>query len=152
MIRTVTRIHVFGRLYADDACVYFALAMLIATGVLYNYITPIMFEFEYTFHKEKEAAAGFKERVEFFLRLQFAIIVLFWTTIWAVKLSFLLWYRKMLVGFTDRKILWPFVLIFSLCAYLGCWVTQLESCQPISHYFTLGMFNLLSEIKFLAAC
>lgn len=99
-----------------------------------------MFEFEYILHGQKGVTAGFVQRVNYFLRMQFAIIVLFWTSIWAVKFSFLVWYRKLLAVPSDRMILWWGVFIFTFFAYIGCWITQLESCRPISNYFLLGLY------------
>lgn len=139
LVRTAIRLHVFRRLYADDACVYFALVVLLLTGILTTRIIPIMFEFEYILHGERGITAGFVQRVNFFLRTQFAIIVLFWTSIWAVKFSFLVWYRKLLVVPSNRMVFWWGVSIFTFLAYIGCWITQLESCRPISNYFLLGL-------------
>ena len=138
LLRTAIRLHVFRRLYADDACVYFAVIVLLSTGVLTTLIVPIMFEFEYIVRGQKGVTAGFVQRVNYFLRLQFAIIVLFWTSIWAVKFSFLIWYRKLLAVPSDRLVLWWGVFTFTFLAYIGCWITQLESCRPISNYFLLG--------------
>lgn len=139
IIRTATRLHVFGRLYADDVCVYFALLTLLMTGALYTRIVPIIFEFEYILYGEKGITAGFVQRVNLFLRLQFAIILLFWTSIWAVKFSFLVWYRKLLAAPSNQMVLWWGVSAFTFLAYIGCWITQLESCKPISNYFLLGL-------------
>ena len=143
IIRTAIRLHVFRRLYADDGFVYFALAVLISTAVLYTYIIPVLFEFSSITQGQMGVTTGFFQRIEFFLRLQFAIILLFWTTVWAVKFSFLMWYRKMLAVPTNNMRLWWGILGFTFLAYVGCWITQLESCKPISNFFHYGMCFIL---------
>lgn len=145
LIRTAIRIRIFGRLYVDDLCVYLALLVLTSIAVLYHYATPIMFEFEDIIRGRLAISSGFLDRADFFLRLQFAIIVLFWTCIWAVKVSFLVWYRKMMDVPTNRKIVWNLVTVFTVASYLGCWITQLDACHPIAHYFFVGRWTPISE-------
>lgn len=104
---------------------------------MYNKITKTMFEID-------AVAVGampgpdFLERAAQFLKLQFAIICSFWTTLWAVKFSFLLYYRYLFAGLPNQLYWWWLVSGFAFLAYLGCWATQLASCRPISHYFILG--------------
>ena len=104
---------------------------------MYNKITNTMFEIDAV---SLGALPGpdFLERAEQFLKLQFAIICCFWTTLWAVKFSFLLYYRNLFAGLPNQLYCWWIVSGFALLAYLGCWATQLASCRPISHYFILG--------------
>ena len=107
-------------------------------AVMYNVITHTMFEIDAVSVGEMPTA-GFKERAEYFLDLQFAIICLFWTTLWAVKFSFLLYYRNLFAGLPNQLFWWWLVSGFAVLAYLGCWATQVASCTPISNYFILGM-------------
>lgn len=138
IIRTAIRFHVFGRLFADDFWVYLALAILTTIATLYNYAVPIMFEYEQILHGKKLLTHDFGDRARLFLKLQFAIIVLFWTCIWAVKISFLIWYKKLTDFPSNREMMWNLVTGFTVASYLGCWVTQLEACHPIRHYFVSG--------------
>lgn len=77
-----------------------------------------------------------------FLKIQFAIIILFWTTIWSLKASFLAFYR----GLFDSRIqpwtmrAWWVVVVLCAVSYLGCWITQFLSCVPFQTYFELGSF------------
>lgn len=138
IIRTTIRFHVFGRLFADDFWVYLALAVLTTIAMLYNYAIPIIFEFEQILQGKKLLTHDFGDRARLFLKLQFAIIVLFWTCIWAVKISFLIWYKKLTDVPSNRKLMWNLVIGFTVASYLGCWVTQLEACHPIRYYFISG--------------
>ena len=138
ILRTMIRFHVSHRLFLDDFFVYFSLAVLIAMGVLYTLITNFMFELALVSDGEMKPTLQFLVQAPFFLKSQFAIILLFWTSLWSVKFSILLFYRKLFTGPSLRW--WWAVIVFTSFAYVGCWITQLLSCKPISSYFTLGMF------------
>lgn len=141
MLRTAIRIHVFRRLFADDVCVFFAVVILIALGVLYNHAIPVIFNIERIVLGEAISSLGFKEQIEYFLKLQFSIIILFWTSLWAVKFSFLMFYKNILAGLPGHIIWWKFIFAFTVLAFLGCQATNLKSCAPISNYFHIGMMN-----------
>lgn len=144
IIRTAIRIRVYRRLFADDGAVYIALAILISMGVMYQIITPTMFELERLLIPGAVPSANFVQEAALFLKLQFAIIILFWTTLWAVKLSILLYYRALFAKLPNRFLWWWLVSMFVGMAYLGCWATQLASCAPISDYFHLGMTDIIN--------
>ncbi|MCJ1405675.1 hypothetical protein MMC11_008904 [Xylographa trunciseda] len=136
IIRTTIRLHISRRLFVDDAFVYLALAILIAMAVLYTLINDIIFQIVLVGEGLLPPSPEFMSQVPFFLKVQFAIIVLFWTTLWAVKWSFLMYYKKLFIGLPGHmQKCWWAVVIFSVLAYLGCWVTQLLSCTPIPTYF-----------------
>ena len=144
ILRTSIRLYVSRRLFFDDAFVYFALAVLVAMAVMYNYAIPPMFEVVRVTNGQEQPTSTFSEHATLFLKLQFAIIVLFWTSLWAVKFSFLMFYRRLFVGLPVLMRCWYAVGAFSLVAYLGCWATQLDSCIPISSYFVIGRPTLES--------
>ena len=85
-----------------------------------------------------EPPPDFFERAHFYLQCQFAIIVMFWTTLWAVKFAILLFYKKLFNKLPTQMKLWWGVLGAVSLFYVGCWISQLESCHPIEGYFTLG--------------
>ena len=107
-------------------------------AAMYNTITKAMFEID-AVSAGALPSQDFVSRAELFLKLQFAIICCFWTTLWAVKFSFLLYYKNLFAGLPNQLFLWWFVSGFAMLAYFGCWATQLASCVPISKYFILGM-------------
>ena len=114
------------------------MVILITIGVLYNHAIPAIFEIERIVYGGAIYPVDFKDQIEFFLKIQFSIIVLFWTSLWAVKFSFLMFYRKILAGLPGYMIWWNLVFIFTVLAYLSCQLSNLKSCTPISNYFHLG--------------
>lgn len=136
IMRTTIRLHVSRRLFLDDAFVYFALTALIAMSVLYTLIGRTVFEIVLVGEDQEQPTLEFESQLPLFFKAQFAIILLFWTTLWAVKFSFLTYYQKLFVGLPGhmRKLWWA-VVIFTAFAYIGCWITQLLACLPIQTYF-----------------
>ncbi|CAF9926509.1 MAG: hypothetical protein ALECFALPRED_003458 [Alectoria fallacina] len=125
----------------SDMLVLVALVTLVTMAGLYGQIIPIMFDLDL-------AAAGkpppetmheFDERADRYLRIQFVIIILFWTCVWAVKLSILVFYKS-LFDRLSRKYLyaWWALVSFVALTYVGCWVFQFESCSPLKSYFKIG--------------
>lgn len=112
--------------------------ILVTLGVLYNHAIPGMWNIAGIEHGEDIYSLEFKEQVEFFLKLQFSILILFWTSLWAVKFSFLMFYRTILIGLPSHMIWWKLIFVFTVVAYLGCQATNLKSCTPISSYFRIG--------------
>lgn len=136
IIKTIIRLHISKKLFIDDALVYIALIVLIIMGVLYTLVNDTIFEIILVSTGKLPATPSFFLRMTFFLRIQFAIIVLFWTALWAVKFSFLVYYKKLFIGLPgNMQKAWWAVSAFALCAYIGCWITQLTSCEPMSSYF-----------------
>lgn len=100
---------------------------------------PIMFELDMISSMKMLPTAGFEERADLFLRCQFALIILFWTAVWAVKFSILMFYRDVFNKLPRQKRYWWFVFSYVGISYLACWATQLASCWPVSTYFSIGI-------------
>lgn len=137
--RTAINFYVHRSVSIDLAFVYFALAILISTAGIYTKITPIMFELDKVSGMEEAPGPGFEDRADLFLRCQFALIVLFWTAVWAVKCSILMYYKNLFNKLPRQKRHWWMVFGYVGLSYLACWATQLASCWPIPTYFSLGI-------------
>ena len=105
---------------------------------LYTKVTPTMFEIDRVTSGKEMASKDFATRADFFLKCQFGIIVLFWTSVWAVKFSFLAFYRGLFNKLPQQLRYWRVVLLLVTVFYMGDWATQLASCEPPSHYFVIG--------------
>ncbi|KAL8845948.1 MAG: hypothetical protein Q9221_008927 [Calogaya cf. arnoldii] len=73
---------------------------------MYRYIIPIMFELDRVATGEEPFTPAFLPRAAVFLKVQFAIIVLFWTIVWIVKVSFLIFYRNLFTNLPDHMVGW----------------------------------------------
>lgn len=145
-LRFIIRLYALRKLLEDDVAVMFALLLLLSLAIMYRYATPIMFELNDIATGKEKLTPDFISRAAVFLKLQFAIIVLFWTTIWVVKISFLIFYRTLFSGLPDHMFGWWIASGFTAVTYLLSWAFQLGSCVPISHYFILGQSDLPSSL------
>ncbi|KAL8629349.1 hypothetical protein Q9189_004922 [Teloschistes chrysophthalmus] len=151
-LRFIIRLYALRKLLEDDVAVMFALLLLLSLAIMYRYATPIMFELNDIATGKEKLTPDFISRAAVFLKLQFAIIVLFWTTIWVVKISFLIFYRTLFSGLPDHMFGWWIASGFTAVTYLLSWAFQLGSCVPISHYFILGACETPRDIHYSNAC
>ena len=120
-----------------------ALATLITMAGLYVQIIPIMFDLDLAAVGKPplspESLVEFEERANRYLRIQFGIIILFWTCVWAVKLSILVFYKSLFDRLSRTYLYaWWAVVAFVALTYVGCWALQFESCSPLMSYFAIG--------------
>ena len=132
--RLAIRFHFQNRLFADDYVLLFGCSSLIAAFTLTN----IMFEDIY-FHMslilgpvdlvlQESATAGFADRIFKYQQLSFSTEVLCWVTIFAVKMSFLLFFRQLLHGLTKVAKLWNFTFGFAIVSGIVCICSIFISC------------------------
>lgn len=127
----------------SDVFVSVALATLITMAGLYCQIIPTMFDLDLAAAGKPplsaESMLAFEERANRYLRIQFGIIVLFWTCVWAVKLSILVFYKSLFDRLSRTYLYaWCAVVGFVAVTYVGCWALQFESCSPLMSYFIIG--------------
>ena len=128
----------------SDVLVLVALATLITMAGLYVQIIPTMFDLDLALANKPlsppETMLEFEKRVNRYLRIQFGIIILFWTCVWAVKLSILVFYKSLFDRLSRTYLYaWWAVIAFVALTYVGCWALQFESCGPLKHYFENGL-------------
>lgn len=127
----------------SDVFVSVALATLITMAGLYCQIIPTMFDLDLAAAGKPplsaESMLAFEQRANRYLRIQFGIIVLFWTCVWAVKLSILVFYKSLFDRLSRTYLYaWCAVVGFVAVTYVGCWALQFESCSPLMSYFIIG--------------
>ncbi|OBT82276.1 hypothetical protein VE02_10139 [Pseudogymnoascus sp. 03VT05] len=95
LLRGYIRRQYSGGFQLDDIFTAFALAILVASAIMYTVIREPMFNLvEITagirpIPTTPEAEAIFVSETELYLRMQFAITLAFWSCLWTVKASFL---------------------------------------------------------------
>ena len=138
VLRTVIHFLVHRRVSIDIICVWIALAFLIAIAGIYTKITPTLFEVDRVTSGAERISPAVLDRANLFLRCQFALILLFWTAVWAVKFSILMFYKDLFYRLPRQNRYWWIVFGYVALSYLACWGTQLASCWPIPTYFSFG--------------
>ncbi|KAJ6445311.1 quinoprotein amine dehydrogenase beta chain-like protein [Purpureocillium lavendulum] len=129
-LRLVVRVRQNGSLLPDDWCILFAWLCLLTMSILQTEQIGPLFYTTYLF-------AG---------RVQFPIIKLFWTTLWAVKASFMAVFFRLVSPFPIHRRLWYGVALFTFLAYVGCVISSALTCSPPSDYFVAGKCDSEREV------
>ena len=138
LLRFFCRWRVKRHISIDDVFVFVAVIILICMAILYALVTRIMFDLDAVAAGKATLSPDLVDEASFYLKCQFAIIVMFWTTLWAVKMAILFFYKDLFNRLPKQMALWWTVFGVVILFYLGCWGSQLASCAPIEGYFTLG--------------
>ncbi|KAL9065371.1 MAG: hypothetical protein Q9161_008274 [Pseudevernia consocians] len=126
----------------SDLLVLVALATLITMAGLYCQIIPTIFDLDLAAaHKpplSPETMLQFEDRADYYLRVQFGIIILFWTCVWAVKLSVLVFYKSLLgvnrkqkAGLAALFSLGFFIIAIALVRVFQTRATKTHQADPI---------------------
>lgn len=64
--------------------------------------------------------SSFVDDTEKYFRGTVVVLVFFYTSLWSVKISFLLFFRRLSQNVSGQKVLWWCVLAFTLASYVVC--------------------------------
>ena len=68
----------------------------------------------------------------------FVVQIFFWSTLWAVKLSFLCIFQKLVDGLSTYTRAWWGVMAFTILTFVGCVVSAFTSCSSMQAWFSPG--------------
>jgi hypothetical protein len=135
--RLVIRFKTMGRLSWDDAFVVLSWAMLLSTATLWKYNLRLVYEFYARIHAQQPFDVQALKDWEHFETLVVPLNVLFYSGLWAIKLSFLLFFRKLGNQIRSFEIWWWFVATITGIGYIVCIADIQWECtvpaKPITH-------------------
>jgi hypothetical protein len=134
--RIIVRIQFSRKLFADDYFCLLAIFILIGNTVLTQLMAPPMYKILDVSTGRAQPGASFMARSSFYLKAQFASTVLFWSCLWAVKGTFLAFFRRLTNQTKWPRIAWWVVVAITVLAYIGSVITYPVSCTS----FVLGKF------------
>jgi hypothetical protein len=111
------------RLFADDYICVLALAILLANTALTTVMAPPMYEILRMAAGREQPTAAFAEQATLYLRCQFASTMLFYTCLWAVKASFLVFFHRLTSHTKWPQRAWYAVAIITGLSYCGTIIT-----------------------------
>ncbi|KAK0112797.1 hypothetical protein ONS95_014529 [Cadophora gregata] len=147
-IRGWIRIKYDGRVKLDDILVVFALLLLIASAIMYTIILKPLYTMSRVaaglspMPMDAIGVAKFISDTNFYLRVQFAITLAFWTCLWVVKASFLAFFFPLTNGLIWARRFWYAVAAFCAGGYIACVVSYPISCSE----FTVGACATMRQI------
>lgn len=140
--RAVIRVHIFHNVFLDDYFFFLAFLALVCSHGLFYYIEPLV----YRANDVLDYEMYYHENYYKIVQMVYSAEILAWTTIFSVKLSFLLYFRTLIKRIHGLKVLWWCVLFF--CIPVACMViiAPLLSCiagsKSYSHWIKKGNWQV----------
>ena len=129
--RVCVRLRTFHRLFIDDAFVLLAWLLLVTYAALWQWM-------ESSLYLSIAVASGqvplqrlppnFTTEAEKFLHATFVSYSFFYTSLWSVKVSFLLFFRKFGNHIRSQRIIWWCVAAFTMASYFVCFGLMSTKC------------------------
>lgn len=138
--RLVVKFRSFHKLYADDYLAAFAWVTLLGSAILWQIQAPTLYEQYAVSSGEAIPTPGFLERDAVFLRCLAPFLILFYTCIWTVKLSFLMFFRALGTNVGGQKYWWWCVLIITVLSGAACIGDNHFQCLINSIEYIYGKF------------
>lgn len=127
--RIYVRVRSFRKLYVDDALILLAWLMILATSIIWQTLSGAMYRSLFVISgKVHHRPPTFVNDEQNFLHGSAVVIVLFYSSLWAVKLSFLFFFRRLVQGVARQEQLWWAVLAITVGSYFACIGTIEYNC------------------------
>ena len=134
--RYLLRYRTLARFCWDDAAHALALITLIAVVSTYTVLFPQVYLIDDVARGKatKPSASDYL----IFLKLQIAVSVCWWVSVYAVKCSFMLLYRMLFVVSTRLNVIWWSIAAFTIVTFWVCIAGELTTCGPSKHLMKEG--------------
>ncbi|EPS35916.1 hypothetical protein H072_10558 [Dactylellina haptotyla CBS 200.50] len=137
-LRMVIKLIKGNGLQIDDIFVIFAAAAVVTVAILHTLMTPVSHELGLIMFGLAQPGENFLTDVQFYLKLQFAAITLFWNILWAVKFSLLIFIWRLTDGLPTMRKWWWGVFAFNVIMWASAIMSQYLNCRPLSTVFQVG--------------
>lgn len=132
---------------AEDVCVLLALAAFIGMVGIYLYCIPILFTTEAIAAGTQQPYPGLENDLTNMLHGFFAVQMIFWLSLWSVKMSLLFMFRKLTMGLPEYNYVWLGIMIFTVLSFVGCIISNFTSCSSMHAWFTAGECNTAADAR-----
>lgn len=114
--------------------------MKLATAILWQINVPVLYEYLAVIAGKKPFDLGFLDRAVAILRTGVLLNVLFYSALWLVKLSFLMFFRRLGSKVKGQKIWWWCILVFTVLTWAACIADFQYKCSLSSLAFIVCEF------------
>jgi hypothetical protein len=115
--RIIVRVHKFRRVYADDYFLFLAVSTLIASNALFFAALPDLYLFAAVAAGQSLPPKNFIQAAADTATFAIAAEILSWTTIFAVKFSFIFYFRTLVRRLPRLTVWWRIVI--AICVLLA---------------------------------
>lgn len=91
-------------------------------------MSPPMYELLAVSNGREQPTPAFMDRASYYLRCQFASIMIFWACLWSVKASFLAFFYRLTERLVWSRRAWWVVTTVTALAFIGSIVSAVASC------------------------
>jgi hypothetical protein len=137
-LRLAVRFRQNGSFLLDDYWIVWAWLCFLTMCILQTEQMPSLWYLTYLGAGRAAVDQDTVWKLEQLTRWQFPVIKLFWTVLWSVKASFMTVFFRLVKPFPIIRRLWYCVAVFTVLAYIGCWLASSLTCSPPSDYFRAG--------------
>lgn len=141
LFRLFVRLKAFRRLYSDDFIVIAAWTIKLVVNILWQMKAPVLYEHFDVMAGKKLPDVGFVNRDTALQRTVVLFSILFYSALWLVKLSFLMFFRRLGSKVKGQKIWWWFILVFTLLTWVACIADIEYKCSFNSYAFIICEFS-----------
>lgn len=129
LIRVIVRLKAFHKLFADDPLVLFSCVLLLTNAIIWQVVKEDLYlNLAVSAGQLYPPPADFPTRTERYLRASVAIIIFFYTGLWAIKISLLVFFKKLGQNVRNQTIIWWSVLAVTCASYFVCLGTIEYKC------------------------
>ncbi|KAF2170535.1 hypothetical protein M409DRAFT_64236 [Zasmidium cellare ATCC 36951] len=136
-LRAYVRIAKQGRLHEDDLALFFGLALYITLCALYIADIPYLYSVMGWLSGHTQLSQKIVADYTQMMRYNYAVTMFFWAVLWSVKISLLLFFRRVILN-TNFIRAWWVILAFTILTFIGCVISQFTSCDSIHDFTRLG--------------
>lgn len=139
--RTWIRLRVFRRLQPDDPFVILAWLLSVANAAIWTAISEdLYFNLALANGLLPAIPPNFLDRIRRLIRGNLVAYLLGYTSLWMVKISFIVFFRKFGEKLRNQRIAWYAVLVFSLASFAVCIGTVDYPCLTSSGMKIVGKY------------
>lgn len=146
-IRYIIRWRQQHKFFSDDYVLFFAFIVLLASGVLYTITTPSSIRIRYSCLVQGEHGIDCSNLLQYLIshgsiyeKEELASKILYYTVIWTVKLSFLLFLGKFVNGLPGYKKWWFAALGLWALGLFGCYLSTYMACPSNGTFSVQGTY------------
>ena len=143
--RFLIRFRTLAKFCWDDAAHALALVTMIAVVSLYTAFFPQIYLID-DVARGKARKPSASEYLPY-LKLQIAVSVCWWVSVYAVKMSFLLLYRMLFVVSTALNLIWWSIVAFTIVTFWVCIAGELTTCGPSKNLLKEGWLLYFRYVK-----
>jgi hypothetical protein len=138
ILRLIVRIDHHKRLYWDDFLNVFGLTCLVIMAILNQFQRDTIF---LIIDEQDNGTEGLvtPEATARQAKLQFVFLTLFWTCLWTIKLSFLMFYQRLFINVQGYMKWWWGVMAFCIVTWVACIMFNFLECSPLSRRFAMDI-------------